>query len=317
MPWPYKRHIKAIWRFLGADLTLTREVLHILRDDSPEKGQANASQTQDRSCPQPAWLLPATTRGLWELIGAPGQADTLDGHEDDLFASCFLTIACPRHSTSRESSRTCPVTPVRAVPRQPPADGEGAQGDVEAGCEGHAAADRGQQHPHSRQSAARPQERSDQVPRQGEQRPEAGLHALATSANLFPISHPCLGLRGRRAWGCCSSTYRTETPRWSRHAGGIAALCTLPRLPAPTPARAEPAGQGGGPHHPHLPERSLQDPAPGLPGEAEQEGCPESSSCPAADRIHDGQLKPEKSRRLGPPALLGCWREICPRPVLF
>ncbi|XP_044859109.1 maestro heat-like repeat-containing protein family member 1 isoform X2 [Mauremys mutica] len=74
MPWPYNRRrqqrkegaptswenqAKAIWRFLGADPTLTREVLHILLCDSPEKGQANARQSQDRSCPQPARLLPA------------------------------------------------------------------------------------------------------------------------------------------------------------------------------------------------------------------------------------------------------------------
>ncbi|XP_053898223.1 maestro heat-like repeat-containing protein family member 1 [Malaclemys terrapin pileata] len=95
MPWPYKRPAKAIWRFLGADPMLTREVLHILLDDSPEKGRANPGQTQDRSCPQPARLPPATTCGLWELIGALGQADTLEGREDDLFASCFLAIACP------------------------------------------------------------------------------------------------------------------------------------------------------------------------------------------------------------------------------
>ncbi|XP_044876815.1 maestro heat-like repeat-containing protein family member 1 isoform X4 [Mauremys mutica] len=95
MPWPYKHHIKAIWRFLGADPMLTREVLHILLDDSPEKGWANPGQTQDRSCPQPDRLPPATTYGLWELIGALGQGDTLEGHEDDLFASCFLAIASP------------------------------------------------------------------------------------------------------------------------------------------------------------------------------------------------------------------------------
>ncbi|KAH1168596.1 hypothetical protein KIL84_013186 [Mauremys mutica] len=85
----------AIWRFLGADPMLTREVLHILLDDSPEKGWANPGQTQDRSCPQPDRLPPATTYGLWELIGALGQGDTLEGHEDDLFASCFLAIASP------------------------------------------------------------------------------------------------------------------------------------------------------------------------------------------------------------------------------
>ncbi|TFK08946.1 Disintegrin and metalloproteinase domain-containing protein 2 [Platysternon megacephalum] len=37
-----------------------------------------------------------TTCGLWELVGALGQADTLEGLEDDLFTSCFLAIACSR-----------------------------------------------------------------------------------------------------------------------------------------------------------------------------------------------------------------------------
>ncbi|XP_044861877.1 uncharacterized protein LOC123364118 isoform X2 [Mauremys mutica] len=59
MPWPYERQAKAIWRFLGADPTLAREVLHILLCVSPEKGQTNARQSQDRSYPQPAQLPPA------------------------------------------------------------------------------------------------------------------------------------------------------------------------------------------------------------------------------------------------------------------
>ncbi|XP_065268106.1 maestro heat-like repeat-containing protein family member 1 [Emys orbicularis] len=113
MPWPYKRHIKAIWRFLGADPMLTREVLHILLYDSPEKGRANPGQTQDRSCPQPARLPPATTCGLWELIGALGQADTLEGREDDLFASCFLAIACPpaRHLSGAQQDLPSDTSP--------------------------------------------------------------------------------------------------------------------------------------------------------------------------------------------------------------
>ncbi|KAM9124616.1 maestro heat-like repeat-containing protein family member 1 [Pangshura tecta] len=113
MPWPYKHHIKAIWRFLGADPMLTREVLHILLDDSPEKGWANPGQTQDRSCPQPARLPPATTYGLWELIGALGQADTLEGREDDLFASCFLAIACPpaQHLLGVQQDRPSDTSP--------------------------------------------------------------------------------------------------------------------------------------------------------------------------------------------------------------
>ncbi|TFK04209.1 ADP-ribosylation factor 6 [Platysternon megacephalum] len=104
----------AIWRFLGADPTLTREVLHILLYDSPEKGQANAGQTQDRSWPQPARLPPATTRGLWELVGAMGQADTLEGLEDDLFTSCFLAIAC---SPERHLSGAQQDLPSDASPR--------------------------------------------------------------------------------------------------------------------------------------------------------------------------------------------------------
>ncbi|XP_065435365.1 uncharacterized protein LOC135978346 [Chrysemys picta bellii] len=113
MPWPYKRPAKAIWRFLGADPMLTREVLHILLDDSPEKGRANRGQTQDRSCPQPARLPPATTCGLWELIGALGQADTLEGREDDLFASCFLAIACPpaRHLSGAQQDLPSDTSP--------------------------------------------------------------------------------------------------------------------------------------------------------------------------------------------------------------
>ncbi|XP_039374523.1 maestro heat-like repeat-containing protein family member 1 [Mauremys reevesii] len=113
MPWPYKHHIKAIWRFLGADPMLTREVLHILLDDSPEKGWANPGQTQDRSCPQPARLPPATTYGLWELIGALGQGDTLEGREDDLFASCFLAIASPpaQHLLGVQQDRPSDTSP--------------------------------------------------------------------------------------------------------------------------------------------------------------------------------------------------------------
>ncbi|XP_065421250.1 maestro heat-like repeat-containing protein family member 1 [Chrysemys picta bellii] len=113
MPWPYKRPSKAIWRFLGADPMLTREVLHILLYDSPEKGRANPGQTQDRSCPQPARLPPATTYGLWELIGALGQADTLEGREDDLFASCFLAIACPpaRHLSGAQQDLPSDTSP--------------------------------------------------------------------------------------------------------------------------------------------------------------------------------------------------------------
>ncbi|XP_039374533.1 maestro heat-like repeat-containing protein family member 1 isoform X7 [Mauremys reevesii] len=113
MPWPYKHHIKAIWRFLGADPMLTREVLHILLDDSPEKGWANPGQTQDRSCPQPARLPPTTIYGLWELIGALGQGDTLEGCEDDLFASCFLAIACPpaQHLLGVQQDRPSDTSP--------------------------------------------------------------------------------------------------------------------------------------------------------------------------------------------------------------
>ncbi|XP_044861874.1 uncharacterized protein LOC123364116 isoform X4 [Mauremys mutica] len=114
MPWPYKRQAKAIWRFLGADPTLTREVLHILLCDSPEKGQANARQSQDRNCPQPARLPPATTGSLWELVGALGQADTLEGLENDLFASCFLAIAC---SPARHLSGAQQDLPSDASPR--------------------------------------------------------------------------------------------------------------------------------------------------------------------------------------------------------
>ncbi|XP_039347272.1 maestro heat-like repeat-containing protein family member 1 isoform X5 [Mauremys reevesii] len=121
MPWPYKHHIKAIWRFLGADPMLTREVLHILLDDSPEKGWANPGQTQDRSCPQPARLPPATTYGLWELIGALGQGDTLEGREDDLFASCFLAIACPpaQHLLGVQQDRPSDTSPRRAIVSHP------------------------------------------------------------------------------------------------------------------------------------------------------------------------------------------------------
>ncbi|KAG6925227.1 hypothetical protein G0U57_015107 [Chelydra serpentina] len=66
LPWPYERHsqAKAIWRFLGADPVLAREVLHILLYDSPERGGANVRETQDGSCLQPDRLPPATTRGL-------------------------------------------------------------------------------------------------------------------------------------------------------------------------------------------------------------------------------------------------------------
>nr|XP_023959794.2 uncharacterized protein LOC103305990 [Chrysemys picta bellii] len=89
------------------------QVLHILLYDSPEKGRANPGQTQDRSCPQPARLPPATTCGLWELIGALGQADTLEGCEDDLFASCFLAIACPpaRHLSGAQQDLPSDTSP--------------------------------------------------------------------------------------------------------------------------------------------------------------------------------------------------------------
>ncbi|XP_034642567.1 uncharacterized protein LOC117885358 isoform X1 [Trachemys scripta elegans] len=86
----------------------------------------------------------------------------------------------------------------------------------------------------------------------------------------------------------------------------VALVCCTPFLsyqPLRTLMRSQLA-EGAAPAIPQFLSEELQDPAPGLPREAEQEGCPESSSCPAADRIHDGQLKPEKSRRLGPPALL-------------
>ncbi|XP_074823136.1 maestro heat-like repeat-containing protein family member 1 [Natator depressus] len=121
MPWPYERQAKAIWRFLGADPTLAREVLYILLYDSPEKGRAHARQTQDRSCPQPARLPPATTRGLWELVGALGQADTLEGLEDDLFASCFLTITCSlaRHLSGAQQDLPSDASPRRAVVSHP------------------------------------------------------------------------------------------------------------------------------------------------------------------------------------------------------
>ncbi|XP_074925157.1 maestro heat-like repeat-containing protein family member 1 [Chelonoidis abingdonii] len=72
MPWPYEHHIKAIWRFLGADPMLTREVLHILLYDSPEKGWANPGQTQDRNCPQPARLPPAVSSHRWHSASFPG-----------------------------------------------------------------------------------------------------------------------------------------------------------------------------------------------------------------------------------------------------
>ncbi|CAM2100689.1 unnamed protein product [Caretta caretta] len=114
-PTPELCQAKAIWRFLGADPTLAREVLHILLYDSPEKGWAHARQTQDRSCPEPARLPPATTRGLWELVGALGQADTLEGLEDDLFASCFLAIAC---FPARHLSGAQHVLPSDASPRR-------------------------------------------------------------------------------------------------------------------------------------------------------------------------------------------------------
>ncbi|KAM7144510.1 maestro heat-like repeat-containing protein family member 1 [Macrochelys suwanniensis] len=94
LPWPYERQAKAIWKFLGADPVLAREVLHILLFDSPERGWANGSETQDGNCPQLARLPPATTRGLWELVGALGRAHVLEGREDDLFVSCFLAVAC-------------------------------------------------------------------------------------------------------------------------------------------------------------------------------------------------------------------------------
>ncbi|TFK03117.1 WD repeat-containing protein 73 [Platysternon megacephalum] len=105
----------AIWRFLGADPLLTRGVLHILLYDSPEKGRANPGQTQDRSCPLPARLPPATTCSLWELIGALGQADMLEGREDDLFASCFLAIACPpaRHLSGAQQDLPSDASPRR------------------------------------------------------------------------------------------------------------------------------------------------------------------------------------------------------------
>ncbi|CAM5144696.1 unnamed protein product [Eretmochelys imbricata] len=112
---------KAIWRFLGADPMLARAVLHILLYDNPEKGQANAKQTQDRSCPQPAWLPPATTSGLWELVRALGQVDTLEGLEDDLFASYFLTITCSpaRHLSGAQQDLPSDASPHRAMAIHP------------------------------------------------------------------------------------------------------------------------------------------------------------------------------------------------------
>ncbi|TFK01454.1 ankyrin repeat domain-containing protein 45 [Platysternon megacephalum] len=54
------------------------------------------SKTQkDASCRESPAHVAMTTCGLWELIGALGQADTLEGREDNLFTSCFLAIACP------------------------------------------------------------------------------------------------------------------------------------------------------------------------------------------------------------------------------
>ncbi|CAM4609873.1 unnamed protein product [Lepidochelys olivacea] len=92
---------------------LARAVLHILLYDNPEKGQANAKQTQDRSCPQPAWLPPATTSGLWELVRALRQVDTLEGLEDDLFASYFLTITCSpaRHLSGAQQDPPSDASP--------------------------------------------------------------------------------------------------------------------------------------------------------------------------------------------------------------
>ncbi|CAM4634983.1 unnamed protein product [Caretta caretta] len=103
---------KAIWRFLGADPMLARAVLHILLYDNPEKGQANAKQTQDRSCPQPAWLPPATTSGLWELVRALGQVDTWRDSRTTCSRLTSSPSPAPRPGTSQEPSRTCPVTPV-------------------------------------------------------------------------------------------------------------------------------------------------------------------------------------------------------------
>ncbi|CAM2097269.1 unnamed protein product [Caretta caretta] len=54
-----------------------------------------------------------TTRSLWELVGALGQADTLDGLEDDLFASCFLAIACSlaRHLSGAQQDLSSDASP--------------------------------------------------------------------------------------------------------------------------------------------------------------------------------------------------------------
>ncbi|CAM4465446.1 unnamed protein product [Lepidochelys kempii] len=73
----------------------------------PRTGAA-ASQP---SCP------PATTRSLWELVGALGQADTLDGLEDDLFTSCFLAIACSlaRHLSGAQQDLSSDASPHRAM----------------------------------------------------------------------------------------------------------------------------------------------------------------------------------------------------------
>ncbi|CAM4629604.1 unnamed protein product [Caretta caretta] len=65
---------------------------------------------KDASCRE----SPLTTRGLWELVGALGQADTLEGLEDDLFASCFLAIAC---FPARHLSGAQHVLPSDASPR--------------------------------------------------------------------------------------------------------------------------------------------------------------------------------------------------------
>ncbi|CAM4624658.1 unnamed protein product [Caretta caretta] len=107
---------KAIWRFLGADPMLARAVLHILLYDNPEKGQANAKQTQDRSCPQPAWLPPAVNHK--RPVGAgqgPGASGHVEGLEDDLFASYFLTItgSPARHLSGAQQDLPSDASPHR------------------------------------------------------------------------------------------------------------------------------------------------------------------------------------------------------------
>ncbi|XP_074093199.1 maestro heat-like repeat-containing protein family member 1 isoform X2 [Macrotis lagotis] len=107
-PLPYDKDIKELWRLFGNDACLAMLVLPVLLHCN--KGQKKETKLRIKSH-EPIPPFPKETQALWEVTAALEFKETLDGLEDKIFTTYFLSLPHLSREQTLESKAQSSIEP--------------------------------------------------------------------------------------------------------------------------------------------------------------------------------------------------------------